>query len=133
MDRPYWMIIGPGGKVATKPGHRRTDGHPEGIPRLGSVLIANAPGVTHKTLQHLAGAEELSQLNLGKIRITDDGLANLEGLRKLNSLVLQGVPITDRGSSHLAGLDVEQLGLIECPIDGPGLDHTSGGCGNSRI
>ena len=62
-------------------------------------------------------------MSVWKINITDDGLANITGLKKLSMLDLRGVPITDRGLSHLAGCNVEQLTLIDCPINGSGLKY----------
>ena len=118
-----WASTGPRGKVRSIPLSDEQTAVLKEFPRLGSVWILCAPGVTDKTLQHLAGATELSRLNVCNIEITDDGLASLEGLRKLSSLALQGVPITDRGLSHLAGLNVDILMLNDCPIDGPGLKY----------
>ena len=118
----YWLSAGPGGRRVTSSVNDAQTAIVKAFPRLGSVVIIDAPGVTDKTLRHLADVRELSELNLGKIKITDDGLANLKGLKKLRTLALQAVPITDRGLSHLAGLDVEQLMLVDCPINGSGLN-----------
>jgi hypothetical protein len=90
------------------------------FPRLGRVRIDDAPGITDKTLAHLAGASGLWELSLARVNITDGGLANLKGVKKLESLGLTGVPSTDRGLLHLAGLNIEYLFLNNCPIDGSG-------------
>jgi hypothetical protein len=120
---PRFLSTGPGGNIVPNPVTDDQAAVLKAFPRLAQVRIDDAPGITDKTLAHLAGVTELSQLYLARVNITDDGLANLKGLKRLERLGLSGVPITDRGLSHLAGLKIEQLSLSDCPIDGSGLSY----------
>jgi hypothetical protein len=87
----------------------------------GVVVLQMAnPDVTDETLDNLAGATRLRELDLNDTKITDAGLAKLARSGTLETLRLKDTPITDAGfREHLLPLD----GLKE--LDLRGTDVTS--------
>ncbi|MBX3474482.1 MAG: hypothetical protein KF754_08875 [Planctomycetes bacterium] len=90
------------------------DGPPlPGAPKAGKMRITN------EGLAHLAGLENLVELNLSGQAITDAGLAHLKGLVALRVLVLSGVPgVTPAGEAALREA-IPELDIQRASMDGP--------------
>lgn len=83
-----------------------------GLPRLRELRLTLCTGVTDAGLTHLAGATNLTGLDLGGTAVTDEGMLDLGSLANLRLLWLVGTGVTDTGLVDLAGLsDLTELGL----------------------
>lgn len=67
-------------------------------------------------------ADRLSELNLGRSKVTDAGLAHLSGMKNLKKLHLPNTAITDAGIDSLMALtNLEYLNLFNTKITDAGL------------
>lgn len=89
------------------------------------VLALSGTRTAADGLRHVArcGAN-LERLELGRTRVTDDGLSHLGGLRRLTALDLSDTAVTGDGLRHLAGLtELRILTVARTPLAGVGLEH----------
>jgi hypothetical protein len=71
--------------------------------------------------------QQVAVLNLGRTKITDDGLKALEGLKNLRKLHLENTHIGDAGLSHLKNLTtLEYLNLYGTQVTDSGLSELDG-------
>jgi hypothetical protein len=71
--------------------------------------------------------EQLAVLNLGRTKVTDDGLKSLEGLKNLRKLHLENTRIGDAGLAHLKNLSsLEYLNLYGTQVTDSGLSELEG-------
>lgn len=69
-------------------------------------------------------AEQIAWLNLGRTKITDDGLEQLEDMKHLSRLHLENTAITDDGVAHLKALEsLEYLNLYGTKVTDTTLRH----------
>lgn len=75
----------------------------------------------------LKGALAVTELNLGRSKITDAGLANLSGLKNLTRLHLELTGIDGSGLAHLKGLQkLRYLNLYGTKVDDKAVGHFAG-------
>jgi hypothetical protein len=71
--------------------------------------------------------EQLAVLNLGRTKVTDDGLKALEGLKNLRKLHLENTHIGDAGLAHIKNLTtLEYLNLYGTQVTDSGLAELEG-------
>jgi hypothetical protein len=71
--------------------------------------------------------QQVAVLNLGRTKITDDGLKAVEGLKNLQKLHLENTKIGDAGLAHLKNLSsLEYLNLYGTQITDAGLTDLEG-------
>lgn len=71
--------------------------------------------------------QQVAVLNLGRTKITDDGLKAVEGLKNLRKLHLENTKITDAGLAHLKNLsNLEYLNLYGTQVTDAGLEQLVG-------
>jgi hypothetical protein len=72
-------------------------------------------------------SDQLAVLNLGRTKITDDGLKAIENLKNLRKLHLENTHIGDAGLSHLKNLtSLEYLNLYGTQVTDSGLTELEG-------
>lgn len=70
---------------------------------------------------------QVAVLNLGRTKVTDDGLKSLEGLKNLRKLHLENTHIGDAGLAHLKNLtSLEYLNLYGTQVTDSGLAELEG-------
>ena len=78
-------------------------------------------------LEHLKALPLVTQLHLGRTKVTDVGLVHLKGQTRLGSLFLDDTDVTDAGLVNLRGLtNLNDLRLMRCNITDAGLEHLKG-------
>ncbi len=78
-------------------------------------------------LEHLKALPLVTQLHLGRTKVTDVGLVHLKGQTRLGSLFLDDTDVTDAGLVNLRGLtNLNDLRLRRCNITDAGLEHLNG-------
>jgi hypothetical protein len=71
--------------------------------------------------------QQVAVLNLGRTKVTDDGLKAVEGLKNLRKLHLENTHIGDAGLSHLKSLTtLEYLNLYGTQVTDSGLSELEG-------
>ncbi|MHC4995645.1 MAG: c-type cytochrome domain-containing protein [Planctomycetota bacterium] len=71
--------------------------------------------------------DQLCWLNLGRSKITNNGLAVLKGMPHLMRLHLENTQVSDAGLAHLKGLEqLEYLNLYGSKVTNAGLNHLRG-------
>jgi hypothetical protein len=100
------------------------------FPRL-RFLHLNGSQATDRTMDVVAGLNDLEELTMDNARVTDAGIAKLKGLKKLRALRIETdsgkLPIGDTGMAHLKSLTrLEHLILGEAEITDAGLAELKG-------
>jgi hypothetical protein len=111
-----------------------TDDAAEGIrylTNLRSLDFRLNPGITRRTLPHIAALRELRTLtlsfNLFPEPVRDEDMAFLRRLTKLERLNLYSADLDDAWVAYLEGLaNLESLQLTETSMTARGLDHLKG-------
>jgi len=89
---------------------------------LHGLTIHNAPGVTGKTFDMLAGLRTLRSLDLEKCGLTDEGLGVIAQLKGLDELLIPKTEITDAGMVHLAAMHgLHKLQIQDTKVTSTGL------------
>ena len=82
---------------------------------------------TNDSLRALSVFDELKNLNLRDMQVTDAGLVHLKTLKRLTALSLSFTQVTDAGLVHLKGMtNLQMLDLYETEITDAGMVHLKG-------
>lgn len=98
--------------------------HLKDMPKLRSVALWGATGITVQGFAHVARVSLLKHLSLSDCAVTGDGLRHLSQLKQLVSLQLRYTRFEDGDLVHLSSLPaLASLDLTQTEVTDAGLEH----------